>query len=152
MGYTTDFRGSFKINKPLDDETFSLINGLASTRRMKRKGLDDKYGVDGEFYYKSDSSDFGQEEDDTIEDYNMPPSTQPSLWLQWIVNDDKQTIEWDGNEKFYSYIDWIQYLIERILSPKGYLVNGEVRWVGEDTFDDRGVITIVNNDVMVKKL
>ncbi len=40
MGYTTDFTGAFKLNKPLDDETYNLLVGLATTRRIKRAGLD----------------------------------------------------------------------------------------------------------------
>jgi len=147
MGYTTDFDGCFKIDRPLDDETFNLINGLANTRRMKRD-LDTKYGEEGEFYYKPDSNDFGQENDDNIIDYNMPPKTQPGLWLQWIVLDDHQTIEWDGGEKFYDYIEWIEYLINKILGPRGYKINGEVYWQGEDP-NDRGKIEITDNLVKI---
>ena len=152
MGYTTEFRGSFKIDKPLTDDLFNLINGLADTRRMKRSGLDEKYGIDGEFYWEDDGQ-CGQSRNPKfgkIVDYNSPPKTQPSLWLQWIVNDDKQTIEWDGGEKFYHYVDWIVYLIDKILKPNGYVLNGEVDWVGEDSFDDKGTISIINNEVGIK--
>lgn len=146
MGYTTDFRGEFKVDRPLDDETFNLINGIASTRRMKRQGLDKKYGIDGEFYFNPDSKDFGQEQEDSIVDYNTPPSTQPGLWCQWIVLDDKQTIEWDGGEKFYNYIEWIKYIIDKILIPRGYVLNGSVDWQGEE-FYDRGRIVVRENVV-----
>ena len=70
MGYTTDFDGSFKINKPLDDGTFNLINGLAGTRRMGRRGLAFEYGEEGEFYYDPHSDDYGQENNSNIIDYN----------------------------------------------------------------------------------
>lgn len=148
MGYSTDFEGSFFLDRKLDQETFELINGLATTRRMKRKGLSKKFGVDGEFFYDKTSKDSGQEHTPDIVDYNRPPSTQPSLWLQWHVEDDMQTISWDGGEKFYCYVEWIQYLIEKILNPKGYVLNGTVKWLGEDPADS-GKIRIKNNIVNV---
>ena len=107
MGYTTQFHGYFQIDKKLDDDTFNLINGLAKTRRMKRQGLDPKYGEDGEFFF--DPADFennGQTPTEDIVHYNEPPSTQPSMWLKWIVEDDRQTITWSGGEKFYGYVEW----------------------------------------------
>ena len=146
MGYSTEFQGQFKIDKPLDNETFNLINGLARTRRMARKDLGEEYGVEGEFYYNLESTEMGQEMDDNIIDFNTPPPTQPGLWLCWEVTDDKQHIEWNKTEKFYSYVKWLVYLIDKILKPKGYNVNGEVKWRGDD-FDDIGVIVVENNVV-----
>ena len=97
--------------------------------------------------YNPDSDQFGQERDETIVDYNEPPSTQPSLWLGWIVNEDRVTIEHDGGEKFYGYIEWIKYLIDKILKPNDYVVNGEVLWEGEDGGADVGKIVVTNNEV-----
>lgn len=150
MGYTTDFVGEFKTNVRLDDDTFRLINGLASTRRMKRQGLDPSFGEDGEFYC-GDKTDFGQKRTPDIVGYNIPPSNQPSLWLKWIVEDDRQTIVWNEEEKFYSYIEWMQYLIDKILQPKGYLVNGMVEWNGEHC-GDRGRIEIKDNKITTYRL
>ena len=113
---------------------------------MKRQGLDAKYGVDGEFYYNPDSTEFGQEHDGSIVEFNRPPSTQPGLWCQWAPTEDRQGLEWDGGEKFYDYVEWMQYLIEQILKPRGYVVNGQVTWQGEDS-DDRGMIDVRNNVV-----
>lgn len=36
MGYTTDFKGQFELNKMLDKETAHMITQLSQTRRMKR--------------------------------------------------------------------------------------------------------------------
>jgi hypothetical protein len=148
MGYSTDFEGKFTIDKPVDDETYKLLRGLATTRRMKRR-VDSKYGVDGEFYVE-DLEDFGQKHTPDIIDYNTPPSTQPGLWCQWLIQKDKQTIEWDGGEKFYNYVEWIKYIINRILKPRGYIVNGRVEWYGEDR-NDGGVIVVNNNAVSVRQ-
>ena len=146
MGYSTDFSGKFTVNKPVDEETAKLLKGLATTRRMKRNLSG--YGVEGEFFV-GDTEDFGQRATPDVIDSNSPPSTQPSLWCQWLLQKDNQTIKWDEGEKFYGYIDWIKYLIDKILKPRGYFVSGEVEWFGDDR-EDLGKIIIKNNDVTVK--
>jgi len=65
---------------------------------------------------------------------------------QWVPTDDGTALQWDGNEKFYDYVEWIDRLISRFLRPWGYEVNGEVRWRGED-FDDMGTIVVTKNKV-----
>ena len=149
MGYTTDFEGCVKTDRPMEDEVVNLINGLAKTRRMKRK-VDTKYGTEGEFYFDPNSEDYVPDWDNSnVIDCNNPPRTQPSLWLQWRVREDKQTIEWDGGEKFYGYVEWMEYLINAILAPKGYIVNGEIYWSGEEVRDN-GIIVVKDNIVSTK--
>lgn len=148
MGYTTDFDGIFKLNKKLDDETYSFLKKLATTRRMKRK-MGSEYGVEGEFFVDGGKGDFGQEKDPTVIDGNRPPSTQPSLWCGWTPTNDRMGIKWDEGEKFYEYIEWIKYIIDKILKPKGYKLTGDIVWVGEDR-DDLGKIEIKNNKITVK--
>ena len=146
MGYTTEFAGRFSLNKKLDKKTYDLLVGLNKTRRMARK-VDKKYGVEGEFYV--DGKGFsGQDHEDNIIDFNSPPRTQPGLWCQWEPTEDGKFIEWDGGEKFYAYVEWIEYLIEKVLAPKGYILNGTVEWQGEES-DDMGQIRITNNRVEV---
>jgi hypothetical protein len=148
MGYTTDFDGNFTLNRPLDDETYEFLKKFAHTRRMKRR-VDSKYGIDGEFYVDG-TGDFGQDDDGTVVDHNKPPRTQPSLWCQWIPTEDKLHIEWDGGEKFYSYIEWLKYIITNFLEPKGYSLNGKVHWYGEDR-EDNGIIVVKDNKVSTKE-
>ena len=144
MGYTTEFEGKFNLNKKLDDDTFKLLNGLATTRRMKRNV--EGFGNEGEFFI--DGLGFcGQDNDITVIDVNKPPTTQPSLWLQWIPTEDKMSIEWDGNEKFYHSLEWIKYLIDTILKPRGYILNGTVYCQGEEE-NDTWNITIDENEVI----
>lgn len=145
MGYTTDFIGKFKFNKPLDADTLKLLTGLATTRRMKRniKG----YGIEGEFYIDG-GGDFGQADDDTVLDHNRPPKTQPGLWCQWIPTQDGMYLEWDGGEKFYNYVEWLEYLIDKVLKPKGYSISGVVAWRGEDS-GDIGTIEVKANKIKV---
>jgi len=167
MGYTTDFTGEFLLNKPLDEETAALLNGLATTRRMKRDIVKlaemleitpaealEKYKAEGQLYYNPDSTQHGQEQDISIVEYNYPPQAQPGLWLQWQYNPngeygDKPSISWDGGEKFYYYVEWLKYIIKMILEPKGYTLNGEVTWVGEDS-SDHGKLIVKDNQVSTK--
>lgn len=130
------------------------------------------YGKDGEFFVKDDGN-YGQSTDRSIIDYNTPPGQlgyydktmswnerweenqkrtkeglcQPSLWCQWIINDNHE-LEWDGGEKFYSYVEWLKYLITNFFQPWGVLLNGEIEWAGEDK-NDRGKIVVTNNKVEV---
>lgn len=161
MGYHTDFRGKFNLNKPLSPEHKAFLNKFNETRRMKRKQsvavkLEDPVriaaglpiGKEGA-YFVGAKGHCGQDTDDSVVDYNTPPSGQPGLWCQWVPNEDGTAIEWDGGEKFYEYVAWIEYLIKNFLAPWGYVLNGKVEWSGEDC-GDIGMIAIDNNEVKVK--
>lgn len=163
MGYTTDFAGEFSISPILQENHRLYLKKFATTRRVKR---DAQYlitqpdpirlaaelpiGVDGEFFVGAKGihgQDFGAK---GIIDYNSPPSTQPGLWCQWIPSYDGSALVWDEEEKFYNYVKWLQYLIDKFLSPWGYKLDGEVRWQGEDS-DDLGKIVVENNEVKVAR-
>jgi hypothetical protein len=148
MGYTTDFSGQLKFNKQLSLDDHTFLTKLADTRRMARN-VDPKYGVEGEFYVEGGGS-FGQAGEPNVIDSNRPPETQPGLWLQWRPTEDGWYLEWDGGEKFYNYVEWLRYLIEKILSPRGYVLNGEIEWFGED-LDDRGKIAVKDNTITTFK-
>ena len=139
MGYTTEFEGRFILNKPLDEETYTYLINFADSRRMKRD-VDPKYGIEGEFYTADESTG--------VIDYNTPPSTQPGLWCQWIPSEDHKGIEWDGNEKFYNYREWLDYIIKNFLEPKGYKLSGTVKYQSERS-NDRGIIN-GSNPLQVK--
>lgn len=148
MGYTTDFTGRLKFNKQLSLDDHTFLTKLSETRRMARN-VDEKYGVEGEFYVE-DTNDFGQDKNDNIIDYNVSPRTQPGLWLQWTPTEDGWYLEWNGAEKFYNYVEWLEYLIEKVLEPRGYVLNGLIEWQGEDS-DDIGQITVVDNVVTTQE-
>ena len=160
MGYTTDFIGGFTVLDAktqkwarLKDGVRKLIIGLSETRRMKRD-VDEKYGVEGEFYVDG-GGECGQAPESNIIEHNSPPATQPSLWCDWTVLSTSaklpqpfDNIVWNGGEKFYSYIEWINYIHEVILKPQGYTLDGTVEWLGEDP-DDRGKIEYRNGELKV---
>lgn len=143
MGYSTDFFGSFEITPALSAADREFLTKLANTRRMKRN-VGPEYGVEGEFYV--DGAGFmGQDRDaSVIED--APPSTQPGLWCKWVPNEAGTELEWNGAEKFYEYVAWVEYLIAKILAPRGYTLNGTVEWQGEDR-EDIGKIIVEDNAV-----
>jgi len=156
VGYTTDFYGSFDIDIIVSEDHAKYINKFCQTRRMKRDPaiavkLDDNLrknvglsiGRQGEYYVGEDQYAL-QHDDGSVLSINSPPDTQPGLWCQWTINEDRTKLEWDGGEKFYNYIEWLQYVINNFLGPWGYTLSGTIKFQGEDP-DDQGEITVINN-------
>lgn len=147
MGYTTTFTRSFKLDRPAEGFVLEALVGLESTRRMKRVTTPEqelKYGIDGEFYFGGDD----ETSELPIAELNFPPRTQPGLWCNWELQPDLVTIKWNGAEKFYNYIEWIQYIIDKVLIPHNYKLNGVVSWYGENR-SDKGQIIIKDNEVTI---
>lgn len=160
MGYNTDFSGAFKVEPPLSNEMFEFLTGFAETRRMARdvdtiKKIDPEWekhcffgelGDQGAYYLVPNyKQNMGQVHDESIIDFNCPPKGQPGLWCQWIPSD-AEHIEWDQTEKFYHYVEWLEYIIDHFLAPKGYTLSGTVYWRGDD-FEDAGAIEVSDNHV-----
>jgi hypothetical protein len=155
MGYTTDFTGAISISPPLSVREHKFLTKFASTRRMNRRNGP---------YFVNGSGSMGQGQDSDIIDYNEPSKGQPSLWCQWVPDEDGENIVWDGNEKFYESDKWMKYLIEHFIGStpraadvddeysffKGHICNGEIEAQGEDP-DDRWKLIVKNNVVTVKK-
>jgi len=144
MGYDTEYFGIISLNKPLDDETYTFLTQLAKTRRMKRN-LGPEYGIEGEYFVEGDWNTEPRPE--TILDYNNPPSIQPGHWCQWVPTEDRQGLEWDGGEKFYCGPEWMDYIIHRILAPKGYVCNGTLVAQGGEDNNDYWKLYVKNNIV-----
>jgi hypothetical protein len=117
MSYTTEFRGTFDLNKTLAPEHMEILKELATTERIPGEG--------GKPLREGGSG-------------------RPCVYCQWIPTDDGEGIEWDGGEKFYSWLEWLQHIVEHHLKPWGYILSGEVRWRGAD-FEDAGVIYVKDN-------
>jgi hypothetical protein len=156
MGYTTDFEGSFKFSKPLTVAQYNYLKAFADTRHQKLRihlgGVSAKeagvlqqlgltVGVDGEFY-------LGEGFD--VIDQNVPPSTQPGLWCQWIPSEDGNELHWDGNEKFNKYVEWLEYYIKNFFKRWDIKLNGKVEFWGECE-GDHGFIIVKDNVVSVIK-
>jgi len=160
MPYTTTFDGSFGVETYLDTETINLILGLNKSRRVKRdpkvlaKKLDisvkeclDTYLDEGQLYVP-ESDDVT--DDESVIDFNEPPADQPGLFCKWTVDVEDNSIVWDGSKDFPEFFEWLNYLMETILIPRGYTVNGKVRYVGK-RLDDMGIIEIKKNCVLLRR-
>jgi hypothetical protein len=173
MGYHTDFHGVFELDRPLKRKHARYLLTFSDTRRMARntdllpkdklrERVELPAGIEGEFFVGSPEN-MGQNRCESIIDYNRPPSTQPGLWCNWTVGDEygnplcekdleeegvSQTIVWNEGEKFYNYVEWLDYLIKSFLIPWGYVLNGEVEWRGEE-WEDSGTIRVENNTITV---
>lgn len=163
MGYTTDFEGKFSVTPTLKPEHLAYLTRFCETRRVKRDAaLTQKrpdpvreavklpIGDEGGYFVGAIGAAGQEKETNDVIDYNRPPHFQPELWCCWTPNDDGTAIAWDCSEKFYSYVEWILYLIVNFLLPWGYELDGTVEWQGEKP-DDIGRIVIVKNKVSVKR-
>lgn len=160
MGYTTDFTGRFQLNKHLTAVQSRYLHKFNQTRRMtldvaKVEALPDPIrdavglpvGQDGEYFVGFPDNDPNGDKVPST-DHNKPPSSQPGLWCGWCPTSDLQGIEWDGGEKFYYYVEWLEYLIVNFIKPWGLIMSGQVKWQGESR-DDHGSIRIDNNSIEI---
>lgn len=133
-------------------------------------------GTEGEYFIglpEDISAGFGYGQDNTkgVIDQNTPAGqltgwqwdenrkliesgqAQPGLWCNWTVEkeDGNFFLQWDEGEKFYDYIEWLQYLLNRFIIPWGYTLNGKVNWQGEES-GDTGMIIVLNNVIKVVSL
>jgi len=163
MGYTTSFEGRFELDKPLNPDQVAYVKKFHKTRRMRRnaetcgqlpdplrKAINLPIGEEAG-YFVSGEGFCGQDRDENILDYNQPPKGQPGLWCQWEPTDDGRFIEWDGSEKFYNYIEWIEYYIEHFFKSWGLKLTGNVFWSGEDP-TDIGIIKIRDNTIFITNI
>lgn len=114
MGYTTEFVGTFKLDKQLTLDQFNELEVIAETR--------------------------GGETNDA----------RPDSYCQWVPTKDGRELKWDGNEKFYNYVEWLQWLIGNKLRPWGIDITGHVLWRGDETYDV-GVLSVSGGKVTARK-
>lgn len=74
----------------------------------------------------------------------------PGFWCDWVPNEDGTTIEWNGGEKFYNYVEWLEHIIKHFIEPWGRKLNGVIEWRGED-WDDAGRIIVTDNKITVEE-
>ncbi|MEW6735004.1 MAG: hypothetical protein AB1489_27180 [Acidobacteriota bacterium] len=75
----------------------------------------------------------------------------PSYYCQWVLTKDCMGLEWSGVEKFYAYKEWLQYIIDKILTPHGVNLSGAVKYQGEE-IGDNGMLTIEGSKVVQRPL
>lgn len=151
MGYTTEFEGRIEITPPLNAEEIEYLKKFNQSRRMHR--------TNGP-YFAEPGDDFGQDHLPDIVNYNRPDPSQPGLWCGWEPTEDGTAIVWDGGEKFYHSVEWMQYLIEHFLKPAclaklplpflqaNHVLNGRIDAQGEED-GDRWTLVVQDNKVTV---
>ena len=157
MGYTTTFDGFFTFNKPLNADQIAYLKEFAKLRRCRinrkffkklsdplREKVGLPIGVEGEFCITQPDITW-----DDVTDVNRPPLTQPDLWSKWEPTDDGTKLIWNGKEKFEGYTDWLIYYIRNFFIPWGYVLNGEMKYEGEDK-EDKGILIFKDNTLYDK--
>lgn len=135
------FQGHFTLNKQLTPALHEFLNKLNQSRRMGRFCDNEIYGFQGEFYVDDAAV--------PILNTNTPPITQPSLYCCWKPTEDGLGIEWDRNENFYEFTEWLNYIVNKILIPNDYSLTGDVDWVGDDPYEG-GVLCVDNNFITLE--
>lgn len=81
------------------------------------------------------------------DDPDNVPTEHPRSYLQWVPSRDLDAIGWDGNEKFYDYVEWLKWVCDWL---KGYGIEccGAIQWSGESS-TDTGEIQVLDNVVTV---
>lgn len=108
MGYTTDFKGAFKFDRPIEEKHKAYIFAFNRTRRMKRDPLLAEQmpdpvrvsaglpiGNDGGFFV-GNTENYGQNDDKSVLSHNTAPGQ-----VDWIAGGDFDKI-WNGNERLIS--------------------------------------------------
>ena len=62
------------------------------------------------------------------------------------ISEDREFIVPEEDESRHGFRLWLKLVIEHYLAPRGYVLNGEVTWEGEDR-DDSGTIFVKDNQV-----
>ncbi len=170
MGYTTTFEGQFDLDKPLTPGHKAYLERFAETRHMlwnesMLPSIPDPIREAAELplglfcIYFTGITDYSislthyscngrPAYHPALVNYNPTPAGVPGLWCKWAPNEQGTAIKWNGAEKFYDYVEWLQFLIQHFLSPWGYALNGSVKWQGERR-TDKGTIEVKANDLIV---
>jgi hypothetical protein len=108
MGYTTDFIGHIDIDPALNEHEINYLSAFSASRRFDRTG--GPYAVPGN--PAAERADCAP-----TETYNRTAPGQPGLWCQWVPCWDGCCLAFNGNEKFYSPVRWLSYLITHFMKP-----------------------------------
>jgi hypothetical protein len=154
MSYSYTFSGHFRIEPRLTPPQVDYLGAFADTRRMKRNaklltGVPDPLreaarlplGHEGCYFVGTSPSPHGESHLASVVDMNVPPAGQPSLWCQWVPNDEGDRIGCDEGEKFHFFDEWLSYLIDHFFKPWGCRLTGNVQWQGDDDAD-RGTLVV----------
>ncbi len=135
------FKGYFELNRKLTPTLHEFLNKLNQTRRISRICDNEIYGCQGEFYVDEDGAE--------ILNIHQPPITQPSFSCCWKPTEDGMGIEWDRTFSCTHYVEWLNYLINKILIPNRYSITGNVEWQ-DQVSGEIGQLCVEDNFIVVE--
>jgi len=72
----------------------------------------------------------------------------PGIWCDYTCTTTE--IKWNGSEKSYDMVQWMEFLIMEFFRPFGRKLDGQMEAQGED-FNDRWLLVVTDNIVSVKR-
>jgi hypothetical protein len=146
MGYSTTFTGHLDLSTPLNDHQQKFLDYFVNCRQCIYKQLHDNHPI----FEMIKNCNLPMKKEYLVSDNDHDVKLfndhtgKPSLNCDWIVEDNQ--LKWNENEKFYNYLEWLQYLIDNFFNVWNIKLNGIMDYKGED-LGDCG--TIVVNDSII---
>jgi len=111
----------------LTDSPTANVEQLANALGVSLQECKRLYGQEGQYYLGEDETSVLPARPNSFEnnDFTEQP---PHSYLRWEYHPEDHTIRADDDEKFYCYQEWITLLVEDVLAPRGYVVNGTVHY------------------------
>lgn len=135
MGYSTDLIGHIDINPPLNDHEQAYLAGFAGSRR----------GLPGQPPYTVPGNPAAEEFDATTAStatstraaarYVKQADAVPGPWCGWVPAWSGGCLTYDGKEKFYAPVEWMQYLIDHFLTDGAKAQSSGIDYFEHFTFD-----------------
>lgn len=157
MGYSTTFKGRFKLSRPLTKEQIEYLKIFAAVQHPQRHinlcidihdPIREAAGIelDSEGY----NCLFGyNHEDITIK----CPLINRNDFCNWIPNDEGTHIIWNENCKFKGpeYFKWISHISLNILNQWNISIKGTVYYKGEERGDSGKLVAEKNTIILYPK-
>lgn len=155
MGTTTMLEGEFLVTPAItDDNVLNLLKGLENAQKVHSRKSRAKLNEDS---VKKCSKKYSSDESDNdIITYDNDSLSFLLKWIddnkppyhlhEWIYDKKSSVFRWSNSEKVHTYVECLKYLIEKILKPNGYTLNGTIAWNWDYT-DHTGNIVVDNNNV-----
>jgi hypothetical protein len=139
MGYTTDFIGHIDIEPSLNEAEIAYLMAFSSSRRCLRE--DGPYAVPG---------NPAAEDQAAMPTWqaNQVAEGQPGYRCDWEPCWDGCCLALNGNEKFYSPVAWLRYLIKHFLKPGALAAKSGLGCFDAFTFDHvlKGIVVGCRRD------
>ena len=124
MGYSIYYDGEFSVSPPLTEADADIVRAVVN----------------------------GEHTSETLAIFAaIAASSEPDLpWHVGLlkVSEEKNLILPEEDESRPGLGTWLRLLLQHFLSERGYVLDGEISWVGEDS-DDRGMIFVRDSQIEV---